>query len=149
MNNLNSVLVEGNLTRDPVYSETPKGKSVCSFNIATNRYYKQEEEFQNEVSYLDVETWARLADACRDHLTKGRGVRIVGRVKQDRWVDQEGKNKSRFKIVAEHVEFKPCKKSAVDAAEGEAAEAESAAGESEIEETDAMDVQEETVAIEV
>ncbi len=110
MNNLNSILVEGNLTRDPAFSESPKGKSVCSFTIATNRYYKQEEEYQSEVSYLDVETWAKLADVCRDHLAKGRGVRIVGRVKQDRWMDQEGKNRSRIKIVAEHVEFKPFKK---------------------------------------
>ncbi len=145
MNNLNSILVEGNLTRDPVYSETTKGKSVCSFNIATNRYYKQEEEFQNEVSYLDVETWARLADACRDHLAKGRGVRIVGRVKQDRWVDQEGKNKSRFKIVAEHVEFKPCKKS-----EGEAGEDDSALTDAaDAEETAGAEAQEEVQAIEV
>jgi len=145
MNNLNSILVEGNLTRDPVYSETPRGKSVCSFNIATNRYYKQEEEFQNEVSYLDVETWSRLADACRDHLAKGRGVRIVGRVKQDRWVDQEGKNKSRFKIVAEHVEFKPCKKSDGDAAEDESTAADAA----ETEETAGEEAQEEVQAVEV
>ena len=110
MNNLNSILVEGNLTKDPVFTENSKGTSICSFSIATNRYYKQQEEYQTEVSYLDVETWAKLAEACRDHLTKGRGVRVVGRVKQDRWTDQEGKNRSKIKIVAEHVEFKPFKK---------------------------------------
>ncbi|MCL2791494.1 MAG: single-stranded DNA-binding protein [Spirochaetaceae bacterium] len=110
MNNLNSILVEGNLTKDPVFTENTKGTSICSFSIATNRYYKQEDEYQSEVSYLDVETWAKLAEACRDHLTKGRGVRVVGRVKQDRWMDQGGKNKSKVKIVAEHVEFKPFKK---------------------------------------
>lgn len=110
MNNLNSILVEGNLTKDPAFSETPNGKSICTFIIATNRYYKKENEYQNEVSYLNVETWTKLAEACSDHLTKGRGVRVVGRLKQDRWVDQEGKNYSRVKIVAEHVEFKPFKK---------------------------------------
>jgi single-strand DNA-binding protein len=110
MNNLNSILVEGNLTKDPSFTENSKGTSICSFSIATNRYYKQEEEYQNEVSYLDIETWGRLAEACRDHLAKGRGVRVVGRVKQDRWMDQEGKNRSKIKIVAEHVEFKPFKK---------------------------------------
>ena len=120
MNNLNSVLVEGNLTREPAFTESPRGKSVCTFSIATNRYYKQDEEFQNEVSYFDVETWSKLADACRDHLAKGRGVRVVGRLKQDRWTDQEGKNRSRIKIVAEHVEFKPFKKEdSVSAGEAE------------------------------
>ncbi|RKX84665.1 MAG: single-stranded DNA-binding protein, partial [Spirochaetes bacterium] len=38
---------------------------------------------------------------------KGRGVRVVGRIKQDRWKDQDDKSREKFKIVAEHVEFKP------------------------------------------
>ena len=107
MNNLNSILIEGNLTKDPVFNETPKGTPVSKFTIATNRYYKQDDEIQSEVSYFDIETWARLAEVCSDHLAKGRGVRVVGRLKQDRWSDSEGKAKSRIKIVAEHVEFKP------------------------------------------
>lgn len=122
MNNLNSILVEGNLTKDPAFSETSKGKSICLFTIATNRYYKQGNEYQNEVSYLSVETWTNLADTCRDHLAKGRGVRVVGRLKQDRWVDKEGKNYSRIKIVAEHVEFKPFKKDEEKTAEAFVAE---------------------------
>ena len=48
-----------------------------------------------------------LADACSNHLKKGRGVRVVGRLKQDRWADQEGNNRSRVKVVAEHIIFKP------------------------------------------
>ena len=60
---------------------------------------------QKEVSFFDVESWARLAENCGEHLLKGRGVRVVGRLKQDRWQDKEGNPRS--KIVAEHVEFKP------------------------------------------
>ncbi len=107
MNNLNSILIEGNLTKDPVFNETPRGTAVCKFSIATNRYFKQDDEIQNEVSYFDIETWARLAEVCSDHLAKGRGVRVVGRLKQDRWNDIDGNAKNRIKIVAEHVEFKP------------------------------------------
>ena len=66
--------------------------------------------FRNEVSYFDVETWSKLAEICSDHLAKGRGVRVVGRLKQDRWNDTDGNQKSRIKIVAEHVEFKPVQK---------------------------------------
>ena len=119
MNNLNSILIEGNLTKDPVFNETPKGTAVCKFPIATNRYYRQEEELQNEVSYFDIETWARLAEVCSDHLVKGRGVRVVGRLKQDRWNDSDGNAKSRIKIVAEHVEFKPAAKQTAESAEAE------------------------------
>ena len=107
MNNLNSILLEGNLVADPELRYTPKGAAVCSFRVASNRFYKQEEELQKEVSYFDVTTWNRQAEVCNEYLSKGRGVRVVGRLKQDRWEDGEGKTRSKVHIVAEHVEFKP------------------------------------------
>jgi single-strand DNA-binding protein len=124
MNSLNSILVEGNLTRDPLLSETPRGTAVCNFSIATNRYYRHDDQKQEEVSFLDVETWAKLAERCAEELTKGRGVRVVGRLRQDRWEDAEGKRRSRVKIVAEHVEFRPVRRrdTESDAAEEQADE---------------------------
>ena len=107
INSLNSILLEGNLTKDPVLKKTPKGTPVCSLSVASNRYYKQDDDSVDEVSFFDVETWSRLAETCSQYLKKGRGVRVVGRLKQDRWEDGEGKLRSRIKIVAEHVEFRP------------------------------------------
>ena len=107
MNNLNSILLEGNLVRDPELSYTTKGTTVCKFSIAANRYFKQDDELQQEVSYFDITTWSRLAEVCNEYLSKGRGVRVVGRLKQDRWEDAEGKTRSKVHIIAEHVEFKP------------------------------------------
>jgi len=107
MNNLNSVLIEGNLVRDPELSYTSKGTAVCKFAVACNRAFKQDDQLQKEVSYFDVSTWTRLAEVCGEYLKKGRGVRVVGRLKQDRWTDSDGKPHSRVGIVAEHVEFKP------------------------------------------
>jgi single-strand DNA-binding protein len=110
MNSLNSILVEGNLVKDPNTKTMPSGNQVCDFILATNRFYKSGEEgFEKEVSYFDVEAWARLGTACSQNLRKGRGVRVVGRLKQDRWVDPEGKQRAKVKIVAEHVEFKTAK----------------------------------------
>ena len=107
MNNLNSILIEGNLVRDPLLRSTPKGTQVCTMSLASNRYYKQDSGFEKEVSFFDVETWAKLAEACYSKGKKGRGVRVVGRLKQNRWSDPEGKSHSRVTIVAEHVEFRP------------------------------------------
>lgn len=107
LNNLNSIILEGNLVRDPQLKTTPNGHDVCSFAVASNRFYRQNDATEKEVSYFDIETWARLAQTCGANLQKGRGVRVVGRLKQDRWQDSAGKTLSRVKIVAEHVEFKP------------------------------------------
>jgi single-strand DNA-binding protein len=132
MNNLNSILVEGNLVKDPELSYTTKGTAVCKFAVACNRAFKQDDQLQKEVSYFDVTTWMRLAEVCGEYLKKGRGVRVVGRLKQDRWTDPDGKPHSRVLIVAEHVEFKPqMKKDGEPGAEGEEKPAEGAEEEQE------------------
>jgi single-strand DNA-binding protein len=110
MNSLNSILLEGNLVRDPESKTLSTGTPVCNFTVASDRFYRQNDSLEKEVSYFDVEAWARLGLACAQNLKKGRGVRVVGRLKQDRWQDPEGKTRSRVMVVAEHVEFKPQKK---------------------------------------
>jgi single-strand DNA-binding protein len=107
MNNLNSILIEGNLVRDPLLRSTPKGTPVCTFSLASNRFFKQDSGLEREVSFFDVETWAKLAESCYNLGHKGRGVRVVGRLKQERWNGTDGKARSRVTIVAEHVEFRP------------------------------------------
>ncbi len=53
-------------------------------------FIKQDAETRREVSFFDVSCWTRLAEVCGESLLKGRGVRVVGRLKQDRWTDADG-----------------------------------------------------------
>jgi single-strand DNA-binding protein len=107
MNNLNSILIEGNLVRDPMFRTTSKGTPLCTFSLASNRFFKQDSGLEKEVSFFDVETWSKLAENCYNLGRKGRGVRVVGRLKQERWNGSDGKPHSKIAIVAEHVEFRP------------------------------------------
>jgi single-strand DNA-binding protein len=91
--------------------------------VASDRFYRQNDNLEKEVSYFEVEAWAKLGLACAQNLKKGRGVRVVGRLKQDRWQDPEGKTRSRVMVVAEHVEFKPQKKATPPEEENPATEA--------------------------
>lgn len=116
MNALNSILIEGNLTRDPEMKYINSGTALTQFSIGVNKSFKQGDDWKTEVSYFDVQAWGKLAEICAQHLKKGRGVRISGELKQNRWDDAEGKPKSRVFIVAEHVEFKPEKLSELKAA---------------------------------
>lgn len=54
MNNLNSVVIEGDVARDPEMSTTPKGTAVLNLRLASTRYYKQDDEYQKEVSCFDI-----------------------------------------------------------------------------------------------
>ena len=99
MNSLNSILIEGNVVASPQKKESARGTTICNFQIASSRFYRQDDTTEEEVSVFDVESWAKLAESCANNLTSGRGVRVVGRIKQY----EDGK----VKIIAEHVEFKP------------------------------------------
>jgi len=107
MNNLNSVLLEGNMIRDPLIRSTPNGSAVCSFTVASSRFFKQGSGFEKETCFIDIEAWGKLADSCSANGGKGRGVRVVGRLRQDRWASNTGENRSRIVIVAEHIEYRP------------------------------------------
>ena len=106
MNNLNSVLIEGNLVRDPQFKTTSKGTPICTFTIASNRFYKQDSSLEKEVGFFEIESWSQLAETCHHQGRKGQGVRVVGRLRQERWNSTDGKSHSRIYVVAEHVEFK-------------------------------------------
>ena len=107
MNHLNSLIIEGNVTRVPELKEPSKGFKVCTIPLAVNRFYKNKNgEGVNEVSFFDVETYDKMAEICMDKCEKGRGLRVVGRLKQNRWKNSEGKTTSRITIIAEHIEFK-------------------------------------------
>lgn len=108
MNMLNSIILEGNITRQPELKDFSNGGKVCTLPIAVNRRYKAADgTSQEEVSYFDIDTFGNLADVCSKWCPKGRGVRVVGRLKQNRWTDSDGKAHSRVKVIAEHIEFKP------------------------------------------
>lgn len=134
MNNINCLVVEGNITREPNFRTSPSGFPICKIPIAVNHYYKKAAsgEYENEVSYFDVETFGKLAEICAKFSQKGRGLSVVGRLKQNRWKTPEGKNTSRVTIIAEKIEFKQRFNKAEDAAdesEAVSAETESAAEE--------------------
>lgn len=108
MNQLNSLILEGNLTKDAVFTEPTAGFKVCKFSLAVNRYFKNKNnDGVEEVSFFDVEVYGKYAEGCEKNAKKGRGVRVVGRLKQSTWKDANGKMQSRVYVIAEHLEFKP------------------------------------------
>lgn len=107
MASLNKVMLMGNLTREPETKRTPKGTAVTQMSLAINRQYTTEGgERKEEVTYVDVEAWGKLAEICGEHLSKGKQVFVEGRLKLDTWEDkQSGEKKSRLRVAADAVQF--------------------------------------------
>lgn len=110
MNMINSCILEGNVAKVEV-KETVKGSKVADFSIACERQYKNDYgKYEKEISYFDCECFGQLAKFAETNLKKGRGVRVVGRMKQVRY-QIDGKSASKVILVVEHLEVKPMPKS--------------------------------------
>ena len=107
MNQLNSLILEGNVVTDCVVTEPKPDFLVGKFTMEVGRFYKNKDnEMTKEISYFDIECYGIVAEKLFSKITKGRGIRVVGRLKSEQFTDSENKTHSRIYVVAEHIEFK-------------------------------------------
>jgi len=97
----------GNCTREPEIKYIPSGKAVCQFGLAINHSYKTEAgEKREEVTFVDIEAWGRLAEIIGEYVKKGKPVFIEGRLKLETWDDkQSGAKRSKMKVVADSMQL--------------------------------------------
>jgi len=110
MTDLNHVVLIGRLTQDLGNDERsfgylPNGQARANVSIAVNRGKKQGDEWINEVFYFEVAIFGKTAENLKPYLLKGKQICVDGHLKQDRWKDQQGNNRSKISIVAENVQL--------------------------------------------
>lgn len=106
MASLNKVMLIGNLTRDPELRYIPNGSAVASFTMAMNRVYKlQSGEKKEEVSFVRVVVWGRMAEVCGEYLTKGSPVFVEGRLQSRSWDGPDGQKRNALEVIAMNVQF--------------------------------------------
>ena len=104
-NNLNSITVVGNITRDPEMRFTPSGVSKVTFGVAVNRSWRnqQSNEWEEQTSFFNVVCWRELADNVGASLKKGTRVVVTGRLEQRSWETENGEKRSVVEIVADEI----------------------------------------------
>ena len=107
MSDTNTVIVTGNLTRDPELRYTPSGVAVANVGLASNRKYKQGDDIKDEVCFLDVTAFGSTAEAVAEHLNKGRKVLVEGRLRFRTWENEVGQKRSKLDVIANRVNFLP------------------------------------------
>ncbi|MGQ9474697.1 MAG: single-stranded DNA-binding protein [Actinomycetota bacterium] len=104
MAGLNSVVMIGNLTRDPELRYTPSGVPVCTLRLAVSRNFPNQQG-EMEADFFNVIVWRNQAEKCAEYLTKGRQVAITGRLQSRSWEGPDGQKRSTVEIVADRVVF--------------------------------------------
>lgn len=105
--NINSVVLTGNLTRDPEMRQARGDLSICSLRLAVNgrRRDAASGEWVDDPNFFDVTVFGRLADNCANYLSKGRPVAVSGRLDWREWETPEGQKRQAVQVIADSVQF--------------------------------------------
>lgn len=105
--NYNKAIVIGRLTRDPELRSMPSGGNVCTFSVATNHVYNNQNTGQKveTTEYHNIVVFGKRADTVAQYMKKGNEVMVDGRLQTRSWDAKDGSKRSRTEIVAEKVEF--------------------------------------------
>src|SRR4030065_1398462 len=106
-----TIILVGNLGRDPEMRYTPSGQAVTNFSVAVNdNYTNSSGEKVDRTIWVRVSTWGRQAETCNQYLKKGRKVLVEGRLQADPatggpgvYTRQDGSMGSSFEISAQTV----------------------------------------------
>jgi len=101
MATFNTVIILGNMCRDPELRVLASGLTVATATVATSRRYTRKTgEKAEETAFIPIEMWGRTAEfATSGRCTKGSQVLVEGRLKTDQWTDETGQKKSMLKMV--------------------------------------------------
>ena len=107
-----TLIVVGNLGRDPEMRYTPNGQPVTSFSVASSRQYTNNAgEKVEETLWFRVSVFGKTAETCNQYLHKGSKVLVEGRLTADKngspriWTRQDGTPGASFEINAQTVRF--------------------------------------------
>lgn len=103
---VNKCLFIGNLTADPEIRTMPNGEQVANFSIALNEKYKAKDgNVVENVEYVRIVLYRRLAEIAGQYLTKGSQVYIEGRLKTRKWQDNNGQDRYTTEIQGDNLQM--------------------------------------------
>lgn len=107
MANVNSVVLVGNLTRDPELNHTASGYAVCNLRLAVNDRRKDSAtgEWTDRPYYFNITVWGNQGEACATHLSKGSQCGVQGKLTWREWEAQDGTKRQAVDVEAFTVQF--------------------------------------------
>lgn len=103
---VNKCLFIGNLTADPEIRTMPNDEQVANFTVALNEKYKAKDgNIVENVEYVRIVLYRRLAEIAAQYLHKGSQVYIEGRLKTRKWQDNNGQDRYTTEIQGDNLQM--------------------------------------------
>jgi len=106
MPDINSVIIVGNLIKDPAFRQTTTGVPVANFTIASNRKFKDNSgAIKEDVCFIGIVAWYKLAESCYENLRKGSAILVEGELQSRQWKTEDGFSRNTVEIKARRIQF--------------------------------------------
>jgi len=106
MPDINSVIIVGNLIKDPIIRHTTNGTPVANFTIASNRKFKDNfGQWKEDVCFIGIVAWYKLAESCAENLRKGSAVLVEGELQSRQLRSDDGRYRNVVEIKARRIQF--------------------------------------------
>lgn len=106
MAGLNKVILIGNVGGDPEIRTLPSGAKVANFSLATTESYTDRAgQKQSQTEWHRIEIWEGLANVVEQYVKKGDPLYIEGKIRNEKWTDQNGVEKSGVRIRANSMQM--------------------------------------------
>ncbi len=107
MRDYSLVILVGRLTRDPELKYGANGAlPYAKFALAVNKEVPQQDgTLKKTVSFIEITVWRHQAEIACQFLKKGSTCMVVGQLRQSRWSDKEGQNRSKIEVTADRIQF--------------------------------------------
>src|SRR3984885_10991267 len=101
----NSIVLVGNVTRDPELRFTPSGQATATFGLACNRRWqnRQTQEWEEATSFFDIVCWRDMAENAAESLGRGSRIIVSGRLEQRSWETADGDKRSKVEVIADEI----------------------------------------------
>ena len=98
------VIAMGRVTKEPEVRYTQSGKCVCTFIIAVNREFKNEDG-NYDADFVPVVVWGKAAELAGNSLDKGHRILVEGRLQNRSYEAKDGSKRYIAEIISQHIEF--------------------------------------------
>ena len=99
----------GRLTRDPELRQTQSGVPVCSFTLAVDRRFKnQQGEYPTD--FIPIVAWRQQAEFAGRWFQQGMRVAVVGSLQVRTWDDSDGNRRYVTEVIADELHFADSKR---------------------------------------
>ncbi len=108
-----TIIIVGNLGRDPEMRYAPNGNAVTSLSVASNRQYTDSSgQKVKETTWFRVSVWGKQAESVNTYLQKGSSVLVEGELRPDKetgnprtYTRSDGSTGASYEVTARTVRF--------------------------------------------